>query len=112
MSLQVPTPPTPPTPHFDPNLFFMSGDAPGVIVVIVIAALIAATIILRPIMRALAHRLESKGGDPSLRGEVASMRDRLAEIDALQARIAEMEDRLDFTERLLAQAREPDRLPR
>jgi hypothetical protein len=43
---------------------------------------------------------------------------RLAELDAhgeelheLRTRVAELEERLDFTERLLAQQREPERLP-
>lgn len=31
---------------------------------------------------------------------------------ALEGRVAELEERLDFTERLLAQSREPDRLQR
>jgi hypothetical protein len=33
------------------------------------------------------------------------------EVDALRARLAEVEERLDFTERLLAQAEQPERLP-
>lgn len=35
----------------------------------------------------------------------------LAELDQLRGRVAEMEERLDFAERLLAQARESDQLP-
>jgi Tfp pilus assembly protein PilO len=100
MMPQVPTPPAPP---FDPNLLFLSSDAPKMVLIIVVASLIAATIILRPVMRALARRLENKGAEPTLRGEMATMRDRLTELEALQARVAELEERLDFTERLLAQ---------
>jgi hypothetical protein len=33
-------------------------------------------------------------------------------VAALQARVAELEERVDFAERLLAQAREPDQLHR
>ncbi|MGH7531892.1 MAG: hypothetical protein ACREL4_01265 [Gemmatimonadales bacterium] len=36
-------------------------------------------------------------------GEVDAMRVRLDDMDALQARLAEVEERLDFSERLLAQ---------
>jgi uncharacterized protein YlxW (UPF0749 family) len=36
---------------------------------------------------------------------------RLGELDSLQARFAELEERVDFTERLLAKRREADRLP-
>ena len=54
--LQGPEPPMPPIgPHFDPNLLFMN-DSKSV-VLIVIAALTALTIILWPIMRAFARRL-------------------------------------------------------
>ena len=34
-----------------------------------------------------------------------------AEVDHLRGRLAEVEERLDFAERLLAQAREADQLP-
>jgi Tfp pilus assembly protein PilO len=115
MLLQVPVPPVPPTPQappFDPNLIFLTGGPP-LVLMIVIAALAATTIILWPIMRAFARRLEGKGGaDPALRGEVEQLHARVAEVEALQSRIAELEERVDFTERLLAQNREPDRLQR
>jgi hypothetical protein len=40
------------------------------------------------------------------------MQHRLADVDTLQMRVGELEERLDFAERLLAKAREPDRLQR
>ena len=48
-----------------------------------------------------------------IRGAPASARDpELAvEVDQLRGRLAEVEERLDFAERLLAQARETDQLP-
>jgi hypothetical protein len=111
--LQVPTPPTPQAPPFDPNLIFMNHGGPPMVLLIVIAALTATVIILWPIMRAFARRLEGKaGGDPALRSDVDHLHGRLGEIDALQTRVAELEERVDFTERLLAQSREPDRLQR
>jgi Tfp pilus assembly protein PilO len=101
--IQVPVPPMPPTGNFDPDL----------VVLVFLAALAAATIILWPIMRALARRLEAKGGtDPVLKDELDQMHHRLAEMEPLQARMAELEERLDFAERLLAQAKDPERLPR
>lgn len=53
---------------------------------------------------------------PELSGEVAAERfaeldARLGEMDQLHFRVQELEERLDFAERLLAQAREPERLP-
>jgi len=106
MMLQgVPVPPTPPTPPFDPNLIFLNEGGPPVVLLIVIAALAATVIILWPIMRAFGRRLEGKGGgDPALRAEVEQLQMRLAEMDTLHARVAELEERVDFTERLLAQA--------
>jgi Tfp pilus assembly protein PilO len=110
MLLQGPEPPIPPIgPQFDPNLLFMN-DSPTV-VLIVIAALTAVTIILWPIMRAFARRLEGKGNaDSALRAEVDQLHSRLADMDSLQARVLELEERVDFTERLLAQAQQPARL--
>jgi hypothetical protein len=112
--LQVPVPPTPPTPQFDPNLIFMNhGGPPGSVLLIIIAALTAAVIILWPIMRAFGRRLEGKGGpDPALRADIDELHNRLGEVEVLQGRVAELEERVDFTERLLAQNREPDRLER
>jgi len=103
------TPPIPQVP-LDPNLIFMNHGGP---LLIVIAALAATVIILWPIMRAFGRRLEGRGAaDPALRADVEQVHARLAEMDTLQARISELEERVDFTERLLAQNREPDRLQR
>jgi hypothetical protein len=112
--LQGPVPPTPPQVPFDPNLIFMNhGGPPGSVLLIIIAALTAAVVILWPVMRAFGRRLEGRGGgDPALQSDVEQLHTRLGEIDALQARVAELEERVDFTERLLAQNREPDRLQR
>jgi Tfp pilus assembly protein PilO len=111
--LQGPVPPTPPQVPFDPNLIFTNHGPPGSVLLIIIAALTATVIILWPIMRAFGRRLEGRGAaDPALRADVEQVHARLAEMDTLQARISELEERVDFTERLLAQNREPDRLQR
>jgi len=61
----------------------------------------------RETVRALARRLEGKGtGDAALRAEVEQLHHRLGEVDALQGRVAELEERLDFTERMLARTPE------
>lgn len=109
MMLQSP-PPIPQIP-VDPNLIFMN-NTPGV-VMIVLASLVAVTVILWPIVRAFARRIEGKGGaDPALRSDVEHLQQRLGEVEVLQSRVAELEERLDFAERLLAQPREPDQLHR
>ena len=109
----VPAPPAPPPiPQIplDPNLVFSTMD-PGAIVMIVLTVVAPVTLVAWPLVRALARRLEGRAGkDPALQHELEQVQHRLAEIDALHTRVAELEERLDFTERLLAQSREPDRL--
>ncbi|HET9725289.1 MAG TPA: hypothetical protein VFP28_00140 [Gemmatimonadales bacterium] len=56
-----------------------------------------------PIGVALADRL--RGGPPAVDTELG------AEVEQLRGRLAEVEERLDFAERLLSQAREADQLP-
>jgi Tfp pilus assembly protein PilO len=112
---QAPVPPVPPTPPpFDPNLVFQSGGIDAGVVTIVVFALIAMTIILWPVMRALARRLEGRSADPALRDEVDRLQQRLEELETLQSRLAELEERVDFTERILVRGQEsaePGRLP-
>jgi Tfp pilus assembly protein PilO len=42
--------------------------------------------------------------------ELESLRSRVAELEGLRARMLELEERVDFTERVLAQQRDPARL--
>ncbi|HEX2219291.1 MAG TPA: hypothetical protein VHG35_10855 [Gemmatimonadales bacterium] len=112
--IQDPMPPLPPdipAPPFDPNLFMMNGGAPAV-VIIVFLGLLATTVILWPIMRAFGRRLEGKGHvDAALRAEVEQLQHRLGEVDQLHNRVAELEERLDFAERMLARAPSATALP-
>jgi hypothetical protein len=115
MILQDPVPPVPPVPpigpQFDPNLIFLNDGGPPTVLLIIIAALTALTIILWPIMRAFGRRLEGKGNpDSALRLEVEQLHTRLADMDSLQSRLVELEERVDFTERLLAQGQQSARL--
>jgi hypothetical protein len=106
-----PAPPVPPPPQFDPNLIFLNDGGPPIILFIVIAALTATCIILWPIMRAFGRRLEGRGAaDPALKADIDHLHARLGEVDALQARVMELEERVDFAERLLAQGQSPGRL--
>jgi hypothetical protein len=111
MIQQVPSPPEIPSPPFDPNLIFLNDGGPPAIVMIVFMALLATTVILWPVMRALARRLDGKGAaGPALHAEIEQLHQRLGEVDVLHQRVAELEERIDFTERIVAKAREPDRL--
>jgi HAMP domain-containing protein len=104
-------PPEIPPPPFDPNLFILNGGAPA-LVMIVFLALAASTLILWPVMRAIARRLEGKGhGDAALRAEVEHLQQRLGEVEHLHQRVAELEERVDFAERMLARPPSPVALP-
>ncbi len=104
----IPVPPAPPVPpHVDPNLIWLSDGGPPAIVMIVFLALLATTVIMWPVMRALARRLEAKGTpDPILRADLDELQRRLGEVDTLQMRVNELEERLDFAERLLTRGQE------
>jgi hypothetical protein len=74
----------------------------------VIAALgffaVLAFIVAGPIGRAFAERLRGRSREPALdSAEVEALRD---ELTAVRQQVAELAERQDFTERLLAQARE------
>jgi hypothetical protein len=95
-------------PPFDPNLMWLNDNGPAAIVMIVALSLLAATVILWPIMRALGRRLEVRSGGPdsALRAEMDNLQRRLGEVDTLQMRVNELEERLDFAERLLTRGQE------
>lgn len=110
MIIQVPAPPVPPSPQFDPNLFIMSDGGPPIVLLIVITALTAMVVILWPIMRAFGRRLEGRGNtDPALKADMEHLQARLGEVDSLQARVLELEERVDFTERVLSQSHDAPR---
>ena len=65
---------------------------------------VCGAVILGPIGRAFAERLRGKGTTTSLdAAELDALRDELTEV---RRQIGELAERQDFTERLLAQARE------
>ena len=89
-----PVPPVPPIP-FDPNS--------PTLVLLVFASLAALVVVLWPIARAIGRRLEGKGhADAALAQEIDQLHQRLGEVDGLRARLMELKERVDFTERLLA----------
>lgn len=92
-----------------------SGDMAGVVITTVITIAIAGTIVLRgPLGRALARAIEVGAGggrSPDDEVRVAQLEQRVAELEAGQARVTELEERLDFAERVLARADAAARLP-
>jgi len=71
------------------------------------ALMAAIFFITRPLVGALARRIGREAPPPVADGAVDDLR---AEIDDARGRIAALEERVDFAERMLAKQREPDRL--
>jgi DNA repair exonuclease SbcCD ATPase subunit len=90
----------------------LPGEAPFVVFGVLGLGSIAAWV-LRPLVMGLGRRLEGKGGpDPALATEVEELRRQVQELQAERHRLMDVEDRLDFAERMLAQRREePQALP-
>lgn len=78
-------------------------DVAPVLVTTVLTLAVAGTVILRsPLGRALARRIE--GSVPLADGasdRIEQLEHRVAELEGQQLRIGELEERLDFTERML-----------
>jgi Tfp pilus assembly protein PilO len=111
VTVQVPEiPPIPPIPEIQvlPPWMVMP---PQVIAMISIAAVAGIAFVLYPIARALARRLEGRGINQDLLLQLDELRERVRDLESSQHRVAELEERLDFTERLLAQRRDVE-LPR
>jgi hypothetical protein len=68
----------------------------------VVAAIVLVKLIRGPLGQALADRL--RGAAPTDRGL-------LDELEAVKTRLAEVEERLDFAERVLARGEQAERLP-
>lgn len=124
MIIQGQAPPVPPAP---PEIVIPEiqeiPDLPGIVTVhtgsavdqwgpvIAVAVLaVVAAILLYPLIRAWARRIEGRGADPELRADLEDLRARLSDIERHQVQLHELEERLDFAERLLAQQRTPDRI--
>jgi hypothetical protein len=101
-ALQIPVPPVPPS----------GGHMNAAAAIVALAVLGTALAIIWPLVRALARRLEGGAVAKELREEVEGLRSRLDQLEEGQGRIADVEERLEFAERMLAQTREPDRLQR
>jgi len=84
----------------------MSSDNVAIVSVFGIAAVVAVVMVLRPVITAWARRIGGEAGHPNLTAEIAELRERVAELEKPNARLQELEERLDFAERVLAQRKE------
>ena len=72
------------------------------VILVIVAAVVVVKLLKGPLGHAMADRL--RGAPPPDPGV-------LEELDAVKTRLAEVEERLDFAERLLAKAEQAGRLP-
>src|SRR5687768_17873206 len=100
---EVPHPPIPPVPEIvfqEPS--FWSGLPPGIVLLITVAAVAGAVAVLWPIVRALARAIDARTSQRfGVPIEVERLQERVGELEAIQPRLAELEERLDFAERML-----------
>ncbi len=101
MLIQVPAPPLP------PEVVIVGGGGPPeeAIVMMTLAVLVAGFFLLRPLFRAWARRIEGGAAPQELAADVEHLRERLQDVDVLHQRIGELEERLDFAERMLTRGR-------
>jgi hypothetical protein len=94
------------TPGSEVSVGLQGWDA--VLLLLGIGGLVAA--MLWPLIRAFARRVEGGSLNAQLLSEVDQLRERVREVEQVPFRMTELEDRMDFTERLVARSREPDQL--
>ena len=79
-------------------------------------SIVAVTFLAFGLMRTINKHLDRKHGvgpdSKALRSELDDMRAQLQGMDDLRDHIADLEERIDFTERVLAQQRDKERLPK
>jgi hypothetical protein len=93
-------------------LLFTEDQQFFMMLVTLVGAAFLAWKLLGPLAQALARRLEGRpGSGAQLDHDLADLRSRVHELEAQQGRVMELEERLDFAERLLARQRpEPGRV--
>lgn len=110
--VQTPAPPLPPVPPVEPSILSQNTIEGILIAVVVVAVSLAVLFLVRPLFLALARRVEAGAPGSALQGDVDLLREQLAELEPLRGRLHELEERVEFTERLLARRKDQDLLPR
>jgi len=109
--LQEPMPPMP--PEMPSSEMIVSGTLHDMAVVVLLlgAGLMLAALIW-PLIKAIARRIEGGAAGAEVQAELEGLRERVRQLEEMQPRMLELEERVDFTERIVAQGRDPDRLQR
>ena len=86
--------------------------APGELAMFLAIGAAAVGLLFSPIGSALARRLAGRSEPGDAHSEIEEMQARVTdEVEDLRNRLAEVEERLDFAERLLAHGKQADQLP-
>lgn len=108
---EVPVPPVPPqTPGSELSVSGSLEDMAAVVLLLGVG-LILATLVW-PLIKAIARRIEGGAPGAEVQTELEGLRERVRQLEEMQPRMLELEERVDFTERIVAKGREPDRLQR
>lgn len=100
-----------PPPDIPPEvLAWLQSVPPQLVLIVILAVLAIGGSLLFVLVRGIARRLEGGANIRELRAEVEAMQQRLAELEGGGARMADLEERLDFSERILAQVQR-ERIP-
>lgn len=107
ITLQDPLPVPAPAPPLPPTIVVGGEDSmPAPVFLLAMFAMLATVIIIfLPLMKAWARRIEGKAIDAEVRAELEDLRARMHELEVERTRFVELEERLDFAERLLTQGR-------
>jgi hypothetical protein len=89
-------------PHPPPFPGPGAGETWGPVIAIVVVV-IAVAAVLYPLARAWARRLEGRHRDDESLARLDAIEQRLGELDAAQGRVLDLEERVDFAERILAE---------
>ena len=80
---------------------------PDEVVFLFVLTIIGSSVLLFPLVRALAERIRPRAVDAGVREELQMLReDLLAELQQTRREIGDLGERIDFTERLLAKKSE------
>jgi hypothetical protein len=111
--LQGVPPPPPAPPQLPGSEMSISGSLEDMAAVVLLlgVGLILATLIW-PLIKAIARRIEGGAAGAEVQAELEGLRERVRQLEEIQPRMLELEERVDFTERIVAKGREPDRLER
>lgn len=111
MMQQVPAPPVPPqVPGSELGISATLEDMAAVVLILGVGLILAA--LVWPLIKAIARRIEGGAAAAEVQTELEALQERVRHLEEMQPRMADLEERVDFAERIVAQSREPDRLER